>query len=263
MINETGVAKSGQRLADRSNAPALLQAAGVTDTSEQKTITRVSAREGVFEAANTYDTGFVSVGFIQFTSGRRGNGSLATVLRNLKSNDAAQFAGAFHALGGVDVNERGIVVVDPANGNALEQPAAVQAIMDDKRLTAVFHDAGINSREFQAAQVRVARDTYYLAPRTFPATDRDGRADRHDHGRFQDVQRSEAGKTALMDRAVLHARATRRGRSPTPAGAIINQHAAGSVADLARYEVVITARLRNRVDVLQAADLTQPPAPPP
>jgi hypothetical protein len=163
----------------------------------------------------------------------------------------------------MDVTGGGIVVVDPATGNVLEGAAAVQAIIDDKRLTAVFHDVGIKSREFQAAQVHTAREIYYLAPKTFTVTDRDQRPTVTISGQFQDVLRSEAGKTALMDRAVQQGTGDATVTFKKVAREIINGHSARSVQDLARYEAVFVTRLRNRIDVLHASDLSQPPAPPP
>jgi hypothetical protein len=57
----------------------LFAAAGFNE-SEQRIARAVSKLEGGFDAVNTYDTGFVSIGFIQFITAVDGKGSLLEVL---------------------------------------------------------------------------------------------------------------------------------------------------------------------------------------
>ena len=127
---------------------------------EQHVLGAVSALEGGFEAINTYDTGWVSIGFIQFITKIDGTGSLASVLATHKKNAPKDFAQTFHRFG-IDVDARGIVsVCDPASGNELHGESAVSAIISDKRLTATFERAG-SMPGFRKVQVQVARQQYW------------------------------------------------------------------------------------------------------
>lgn len=257
LTNETGVGRGGRRLSDRSDADAILTAAGITDATVRKVMTKVSTEEGGFEAVNTYDTGFISVGFIQFISGATGTGSLAAVLREMKTGDPTEFATYFHALG-IDVDGGALSVVEPGTGNVLTGAAAVTAVMDDKRLTAAFQRAGTDSRAFQAAQVKRAFADYYLAPQTF--TVQEGAVTIS--GRYEDVLTSDAGKTALMDRAVQKGAGGARSKFRDACKAAIAAHGVTTLAELARYEIEIIPTIQNRIAVLTQTDLTQPPAAP-
>ena len=64
---------------------ALFAAAGFTG-SEQRVMKAVSRLEGGFDSVNTYDTGFVSIGFIQFITEGEGKGSLLEVLQQEKAD---------------------------------------------------------------------------------------------------------------------------------------------------------------------------------
>jgi hypothetical protein len=109
-----GVAVSGVRPPDLETA-AVFAAAGITD-SEQRIALAVSKLEGTFEAINTYDTGSVSVGFIQFITLDDGKHSLSEVMQQEKRDRPNDFAADFHRFG-VDVTPDGVIdVVDPATG---------------------------------------------------------------------------------------------------------------------------------------------------
>jgi len=83
---------------------------------EQHVVKAVSVLEGGFDSINTYDTGFVSVGFIQFATLGEGAGSLGAVLRREKQNSPTDFEKDFRRFG-VDVDEQGVLVVlDPQTG---------------------------------------------------------------------------------------------------------------------------------------------------
>lgn len=159
-----GIVRYGRPLRDytgeeKVRLDSLFAAAG-RDRSEQNVLRAVSRLEGGFEAVNTYDTGYVSIGFIQFITARDGNGSLAAVLQWHKQNDPEDFQATFRRFG-VDVAPEGvIVVVDPAAGAELRGAEAVKKIIDDKRLAAVFERAGGHDG-FRLAQIRVARDRYW------------------------------------------------------------------------------------------------------
>ena len=206
-------------------------------------MTKVSAEEGGFEAVNTYDTGFISIGFIQFISGADGTGSLADVLREMKTSNPADFATYFHSMG-IDVDSVALTVVDPATGTILRGSDAVTKVMDDKRLTAVFQRAGTDSLSFRAAQVKRAQAAYYLAPKSFTVT----QAGVTITGNYQDVLTSEAGKVALMDRAVQKGVGSAKSKFATACKAVMTAHGATTVADLARYEIEIIPTLVNRID---------------
>jgi len=258
LTNETGVGRGGTKLSDRSDAAAIFTAAGISDATVRKVMTKVSTQEGGFEAVNTYDTGFISIGFIQFISGSDGTGSLAGVLREMKASNAADFGTYFHSMG-IDVDAVGLTVVNPADGAILRGAAAVRAVMDDKRLTAVFQRAGTDSRAFQAAQVKRAQNQYYLAPQSFTVTQGSVTISGH----YEDVLTSEAGKTALMDRAVQRGVGNAQTTFRTACKAAITANPSiHTLADLAAHEIEIIPALVNRIHVLSQADLTQPPAAP-
>lgn len=144
---------------ERKHLEKMFARAGRTD-AERRIVQGVSAHEGGFEAINTYDTGWVSIGFIQFITAINGDGSLASVLARHKADDPADFQDTFRRFG-IDVAPGPIMaVVDPANGEEKHGAEAVKAIINDKRLTAVFQRAG--EREgFRVAQIRVALAQYW------------------------------------------------------------------------------------------------------
>jgi hypothetical protein len=141
-----GVVRYGRPLRDYAGAEkrrieAVFARAG-RDAFERNVLQAVSRFEGGFEAVITYDTGYVSVGFIQFITGVDGNGSLASVLIRHRPTSPVISQAIFRRFG-VDVASEGVLVVlDPATGRELRGEAAVQAVIDDKRLTAVFERAG-------------------------------------------------------------------------------------------------------------------------
>jgi hypothetical protein len=138
---------------------ALFATIGKTDF-ERRVLQGVSALEGGFESVNTYDTGYVSIGLIQFIFAREGNGSLSAVLARMKADDPAAFQSDFRRFG-IEVGPDTVVdVVDPATGQEKHGADAVQAVINDKRLTAVFERAG-NRDPFRRAQVLVARARYW------------------------------------------------------------------------------------------------------
>ena len=138
---------------------------------ERNVLQAVSRLEGGFDAVNTYDTGFISIGFIQFITAEKGTGSLGGVLLQHKASDPADYQATFRRFG-IDVAPDGVIVaVDPATGQELRGADAVRRIIDDKRLTAIFERAG-NLDGFRLAQVRVARARYWPGddPVTVPVT---------------------------------------------------------------------------------------------
>jgi len=161
LVQENGVLKVGSRICGRVDLDELFTSAGINDATERKVIRKVSEVHGGFETINTCDTGFVSAGFVPFTSGEAGEGSLAQLLRSMKAASPMEFDECFRSLG-IDVDARALWVVHPGSGQLLRGSEAVSAIIEDKRLTALFYNAGKKSRAYQVAQLKLARELYYL-----------------------------------------------------------------------------------------------------
>ncbi|HYP39181.1 MAG TPA: hypothetical protein VEX13_02375, partial [Chloroflexia bacterium] len=251
--SETGVAKTGTKVSSRKDIDSVFDEASITDATIRKVMKKVSAHEGGFEAVNTYDTGFISVGFIQFISGEAGDGSLSTLLREMKKSNPTEFATYFHDLG-IDVDNKGLVVVDPTQGKQLRGKEAVQAVMNDKRLTSVFHQAGANSKAFQAAQIKTAYADYYLADHSFSVKEGEVTIS----GKYGDVLKSEAGKTAIMDRGVQKGVPGTKEVFKKACRDLIKAHRLTTLEELAKYEITIIPSIQNRVKVLEDTALTQP-----
>jgi hypothetical protein len=81
-------------------------------------------------------------------------------------------------------------------------------------------------------------------------------------GLYQDVLTSEAGKVAIMDRAVQRGVGNAQKTFRDACKHVMTAHGVTTLADLAKYEIEIIPPLVNRIDVLHAADLSQPPAAP-
>jgi hypothetical protein len=247
-----GTVAYGPRVADLPPAEvdALFKLAGMTP-SEQRIALAVSRLEGGFESVNTYDTGYVSVGFIQFITHEDGKHSLAEVLLREKTEHADDFARDFHAFG-LEVTPDGVfTAVDPATGAELTGAEAVRKTVEDKRLVAVFQRAGRHSTAFRAAQIEVAKAHYWPTDDTFSITV-NGQAVT---GKVSDVITSEAGIATLFDRKV------NRGSIAPFADVlakVMTAHNLTQLKDVAPYEKEIVAGLKYRTDYLQDPTLSQP-----
>lgn len=228
----------------------LFSAAGINE-STRKIFQAVSMLEGGFDSINTYDTGFVSVGLIQFACLEAGSGSLASVLQEEKRNFPADFNSDFRRFG-VEVDERGsIVVVSPTDFREMVGPDAAKEIIYDKRLAAIFSRAGALSPSFKIAQLRVAKSRY------FPADDQvtiqlGGRAV---SVRVGDVVRSEAGLATLMDRKV---NTGNLGNFKQVLQSVADQVGAASISDLAKNEQQIVEQVQFRKRFIGDPTLGQP-----
>jgi len=220
--------------------------------SEMRVFRAVSGHEGGFESINTYDTGYVSVGFIQFACLGGGGGSLGRLLLHHKLRRPGDFARDFRRYG-VEVSAAAvIVVVDPASGAELAGPGAARAIIEDKRLAAVFRRAGAASRGFAASQIEAARALYWPGEDGF----RVQVGEREIAGKVSDVVRSEAGLATLLDRKV------NRGSIEPFAevlARVMSAHGIATLEDARRCEREIIAALRYREDYLANPGLSQPP----
>jgi len=247
-----GVMSGGSRVRElpAEFVDGLFAEAGVS-ASERKVMGAVSLLEGGFDSVNTYDTGFVSVGFIQFACLKDGAGSLGAVLRRQKQEDAASFQTDFRVYG-IDVAESGsLVVVDPATGAELSGAAAALKIIDDKRLIAVFQRAGKLSRAFRTAQIRVAKAMYY--PSEIPVTFQAG--GKTVSGPISAFIKSEAGMATLMDRKVNTGNVE---PLPIVVALIAAENRIQRIEELAGYERDIVAAMKFRKDYLADPSLTQP-----
>lgn len=228
----------------------LCREAGLSD-SEIRIFEAVSLLEGGFDSVNTYDTGFVSVGLIQFASLREGGGSLGSVLADLKFTAPEAFDRYFRRYG-IDVTIDGkLVAVDPGTGAEGIGAEANRYIIRDKRLIAVFQRAGRQSRDFRVAQLRVAKRQYYPADDVVNVVV----GDRLWSGRIGDIVRSEAGLATLMDRKV-----NTGNLNPLPSvlAEIAQARRLRSFADFAAHEADIIARMRFRKNYLEDANLSRP-----
>lgn len=244
-----GVAVYGKP-APASELNPIFQAAGMTP-SEQRIACAVSKLEGSFESINTYDTGYVSVGFLQFITLDDGKHSLCEVMFKEKQDHPNEFAQDFHRYG-IEVTADGVIdVVDPATGAELVGPEAVRKLVDDKRLIAIFQKAGRHSKAFRIAQVQIAKSHYW--PTDDPITVTIGGQTLT--GKVSDVVTSEAGIATLFDRKV------NRG-SCAPINEVLSKvmtaHNLTTLADAAAYEEEIITALKYRGDFLHDRTLSQP-----
>lgn len=219
--------------------------------SEARVMRAVSLLEGGFDAVNTYDTGFVSIGFIQFITGEAGNGSLLEVLRREKADDPTAFGVDFHSCG-IDVSATGLLVaVDPSSGVEMVGADAVRAVVRDKRLTALFQRAGQVSDAFRCAQVKVAWTHYWPADERVPVTI----GSEVVQVRAGDVVRSEAGLATLYDRKVNTGNIAALGDAISR---VVAAHGLKSALDAQEYEREIVAAVTYRTNFLEDRSLGRP-----
>jgi len=247
-----GVMKGGKAVKEMppEELTALLRDAGLTET-DGRVLRAVSLLEGGFESVNTYDTGFLSVGLIQFATLSAGGGSLGAVLAHLERTAPDDFHQNFRRFG-IEVSESGLIqALCPTTGNEFEGPQAVQRIIDDKRLVAVFQRAGERSRAFRLSQLIVAVQQYH------PASDavRIDLGDRVLEGKVGDVFRTEAGIATLMDRKVNTGKLGDLMAILREAAIVTN---AQSLSDLAAYEFELTQAMTYRKSYLADASLSRP-----
>ena len=251
-----GVMKMGVALRDVPDAEldAIFTESGMTAT-EHHVSKAISRLEGGFESVNTYDTGFLSVGFIQFATLAGGAGSLGSVLKHQKQTRPQDFENDFRAYG-IDVNEAGaLVVLDPSTGAELVGIEGVLKIIDDKRLTAVFQRAGTVSRAFRIAQIQVAKRQYYPADLPINVTVNGVNY----KGKVSDVILSEAGLATLMDRKVNTGNIGVLNEVLTK---LMTERKLTKLSDVIPYEREIIKAVQYRHDFLADKTLSQPPASP-
>ncbi|MBS1704605.1 MAG: hypothetical protein JST40_01935 [Armatimonadetes bacterium] len=219
--------------------------------SVMRVMKSVSMLEGGFESVNTYDTGYVSVGLIQFASLSEGAGSLGRLMLRYRRSNPPAFERDFRKYG-IDVNQKSeLVAVNLTTGEQAVGPEANSLIISDKRMIAIFQRAGTLSEDFKIAQIQSAREDFY------PGTD-DVKIQVNGKSlsfKVYEVVRSEAGMATLMDRKVNTG-------SIQPLGTVVaemmTQYGFAAPAELAAYEQEVIRRMIYRKDYLSDISLTQP-----
>ncbi|MBV6459751.1 MAG: hypothetical protein HONBIEJF_02904 [Fimbriimonadaceae bacterium] len=227
----------------------LAKVAGIDERSF-RIMKSVSLLEGGFDSVNTYDTGFVSVGFIQFACLSAGAGSLGQVLQAMKSADPIAYQSYFRRYG-LDVSADGnLVAVDLKTGDERVGPDAAMAIIEDKRLIAAFERAGAECGSFRIAQLRIAYQRYF--PSDVLTINIAGKATQVP---VEKLFKSEAALATFMDRKVHTGKI---GPLRERVQAVFDQNGLTSIAEFADHERDVVAAMRHRKDFLSDAMLTQP-----
>lgn len=250
--NPNGVRRFGSPVAKRSEEElrAAAQLAGLSD-SALRVMRSVSGLEGGFDAVNTYDTGFVSVGFIQFACLAAGKGSLAAVLADMREIAPEAYRRDFLDFGIGLAPDGSLAALDPETGVEGVGPAAAATIGRHPRLAAVFCRAGEKSPGFVAAQLRTAYRMYYPENETV-SLDAGGLSVKF---RLGEVIRSEAGMATMMDRKV---QTGKLGNLATVVASVMREYGVTTFEGLAPYEREIVRRMKHRKDFLADTTLGQP-----
>ncbi|WP_395088621.1 hypothetical protein [Armatimonas sp.] len=254
-----GVVSYGKRVKDipETELAILFNEAGFS-ACERKCFAQVSALEGGFETTQTYDTGYVSVGFIQFVTMADGSGEqdICKALALEKKENPAAFQQDFRQFGLDIQTDRTLTVVDPATGAELSGKDAVTKIIEDKRLTAIWQRAGRRSAAYRVAQIKQAKASYWPEndPISVPLADGTKLT-----GTISDVIKSEAGLATLLDRKIN----TGNIRPFVDIVAkVMADNKLKTLAQATKYEKPIVAELTYRRSFLEEPTLGQPPAPP-
>lgn len=232
------------------NLRELFAAAGIP-VSEQRVFKAVSLLEGGFESVNTYDTGYVSVGFIQFACLGKGSGSLGTVLLQMKNQSPANFQQDFRRFGLDVVADGSLTALNLATGETVTGYDAARTIISDKRYAAVFHRAGALSTPFRVAQLKVAKNQYFPGDDVI-TVEVDGE---NVQVRISDFVKSEAGMATLMDRKV---NTGKLGNIAYVASQVATTYGLKEANELANYEYDIIRQMKFRKDYLNEDGISQP-----
>lgn len=191
-----GIAYAGESVS-QSTLTRLAKEAGLSN-KELQVMSAVSQLEGGFGSVNTYDSGYLSVGFIQFASLETGSGSLGRLLSHFKVKSPEGFRKHFSRYG-VEVTPDAILVVyDSVQHRELMGDDAVRAVIRNKRLTSVFARAGEMSSTYQALQLQLAKQMYYPAGKSVQIT----LGGKTHQVQVNDFIRTSQGLAILMDRMV-------------------------------------------------------------
>lgn len=224
--------------------------AGISE-SEQRIMSAVSSLEGGFDSINTYDTGFVSVGLIQFACLSTGSGSLGAVLRREKSESPEAFQRDFRAYG-LDVTEEAkLVVYDDRQDREFVGAEAAAEIIRQPRFALAFRRAG-QLPEFRTAQLRVAKALYF--PTEFDTVPINVGSEKQQVS-VLDLFATEAGLATLMDRKV---HLGTHDPLPTILANLGKEINAQSLEDYKKWEGEIIFRLKHRRDYQIDPNLSKP-----
>lgn len=134
----------------------LVDADATISASNKAILKLVSSFEGKFSSVNTWDIADVTWGFIQWTTGQGGKGSLIDTLLACKAQSPDAFRARLSRYG-IDVEKsRGIVLTLP-DGTVKTGKEAAKHIQVDPTLTAILSASG-EDPEFKVAQLRHAND---------------------------------------------------------------------------------------------------------
>lgn len=228
----------------------LFRLAGFGST-ERNVMKAVSLLEGGFDSVNTYDTGYVSVGFIQFATLADGSGSLGSMMRLYKATDRKNFDNDFRRFG-IDVDDDGfLIALDLETGEEKTGPDAAVQIIKDPRLVSVFQRAGLQSEGFRVAQIKSAKAQFYPADTTVQV-----RLGGRDYTvRLGDVFRTEAGLATLMDRKTNTGKLAGLKESIEKLAA---QYAISTPGELRDLEYLAIKAMTYREDYLSRSSLSRP-----
>lgn len=247
-----GVMDGGQPMKGKTidDLRPLFTKAGVSD-SELRVMAAVSLLEGGFDSLNTYDTGYVSVGFIQFASLGKGAGSLGQVLLTMKAANPQAFERDFKRYG-LDVDASGtLMALDIESGLTCTGAEANSLIIKDKRLAAVFARAGKVCEPFKIAQIQTAKARYYPADDDVTVTI----AGVPRILKVRDIVKTEAGMATLMDRKV---NTGEFGNFVEVLNSFCDAYGFTDPTDLALVEYQVVRAMKFRKDYMLAAELSKP-----
>ena len=155
-ITDKGLEGSAKKTGTGQTVDQLVDAEASISASTKKIIKLVSSFEGKFSSVNTWDIADVTWGFIQWTTGKDGKGSLIDTLLACKGYAPKAFDASLRRYG-IDVTKSdGIVLTEP-DGTVLKGKEAARAIQVSPVLTALLSAAGEDA-DFKVAQLRHAND---------------------------------------------------------------------------------------------------------
>jgi hypothetical protein len=114
----------------------------------------ISVHEGTFTTTESYDIGGVTWGFLQWTTGLDGRGSVIHVLNKIKATAPEAYRTWFLSHG-IDV-KNGALIVKRSGKPDLVGPDAVKAVRTDPTLSAAFALSGTDP-QIQNAQLEIAK----------------------------------------------------------------------------------------------------------
>ncbi len=157
-IAERGLEGSARRDAGATaqTVDQLVDADSTISSSTKKIIKLVSSFEGRFSSVNTWDIADVTWGFIQWTTGKSGKGSLIDTLLACKAHAPDAFDQRLRRFG-IDVTKGDGIVLTLPDGTVKKGKDAARHIQIDPVLTAILSASG-EDPEFKIAQLRHAND---------------------------------------------------------------------------------------------------------